>query len=315
MTEKHHRALCDNSLHLSLFANEVLAISNVERLTSLGVDFRFDLVRPILQHCSAETLSRLEQATPHLAQDTSDLWQALCFQVYPLLAQQQYSDEAPESWRDAYFVLRDLEAERLEAAGTRLRIQREKEELRKKESQIKLTDRPPPQKRSRGWGSSQPKSLLQKTRSDAAKMHKGLYGSPLMAPMSTLKTYRPVSSATMITATPTPSSAARTSSSTPGSHVTVTAVTRPCLKPLKPPNTAAISHSPVKHTPVAKASSIHSNSHNLKSVTSAPESQRPIERRPIKPPAAKKDPMAALFLPKNRIASQLPPTSNAKPRP
>lgn len=47
-------------------------------------------------------------------------------------------------------VLRDLEAERLEAAGTRLRIQREKEELRKKESQIKLTDRPPPQKRSRG---------------------------------------------------------------------------------------------------------------------------------------------------------------------
>lgn len=65
-------------------------MSSLSGLTSLGVDFRFDLVRPILQHCSAETLSRLEQATPvsfllythacagfydidlqHLAQDTS----------------------------------------------------------------------------------------------------------------------------------------------------------------------------------------------------------------------------------------------------
>lgn len=47
-------------------------------------------------------------------------------------------------------VLRDLEAQRLEAVGSKLRIQREELEQRKKDSQIKLTDKVPPAKRYRG---------------------------------------------------------------------------------------------------------------------------------------------------------------------
>lgn len=47
-------------------------------------------------------------------------------------------------------VLRDLEAQRLEAVGCKLRIQREELEQRKKDSQIKLTDKVPSIKRYRG---------------------------------------------------------------------------------------------------------------------------------------------------------------------
>lgn len=47
-------------------------------------------------------------------------------------------------------VLRDLEVQRLEAVGSKLRIQREELEQRKKDSQIKLTDKVPPVKRYRG---------------------------------------------------------------------------------------------------------------------------------------------------------------------
>ena len=46
-------------------------------------------------------------------------------------------------------VLRQAEARRFEELGSRLRNQRQEAEERKKEREVKLTDRPPPSKRSR----------------------------------------------------------------------------------------------------------------------------------------------------------------------
>lgn len=47
-------------------------------------------------------------------------------------------------------ILRELEVQRLEAVGSKLRNQREELEQRKKDSQIKFTDKVPPTKRFRG---------------------------------------------------------------------------------------------------------------------------------------------------------------------
>lgn len=100
---------------------------------------------------------------------SSDLWEKLCFKSYPLLAKQliQNVDEQPESWRDQYFVcprpfyfkdavshippklLREAEAHRLEEVKLRLRNQRIEEAERKKEREVKLTDKLPPAKRAR----------------------------------------------------------------------------------------------------------------------------------------------------------------------
>ncbi|KAK7693819.1 hypothetical protein QCA50_003391 [Cerrena zonata] len=300
-----------------------VAISNSERLTSLGDHFRIDLILPILQYCSAETLFRFEQASPQLIQETSEFWHALCFKVYPLLAQQNYSDEPPESWRDAFLHLRDLEEQRLEAAGNRLRTQREKEEQRKKDSQIKITDKLPPHKRARAWGSYQPKTLLQKTRSDAVKMQKGVYASPLASRMPVTKGYRSVltgtSGTTPLFPTVTPSVATPSSNATSGSRVTVTAVSvkRPSLKPSHSSNTSASSQSSVGPVSARKTSAptLDSSTPRPDRPLSGNQSHRVPERRSFKPPNAKKDPMAALFLPKSRAFSQLPTDSSLRTRP
>lgn len=117
------------------------SISFPTAITGLGDDVRYDVIEPVLECCSADTLLRLEQSSPvspprfitaspltldvvsrtrHLRQvpvqhqirfispdsTSSDLWERLCFKSYPLLAEQltRNADDQPESWRDQYFV-------------------------------------------------------------------------------------------------------------------------------------------------------------------------------------------------------------------
>jgi hypothetical protein len=95
------------------------------------------------------------------------LWKDMCFKCYPLAADRYHSGDLkePESWREQFFVrackfltrtnltcmqgLRQAEAKRFEELGSRLRFQRLEAEERKKEKEVKLTDRIPPSKRSR----------------------------------------------------------------------------------------------------------------------------------------------------------------------
>lgn len=80
-----------------------------------------------------------------------------------------YEEQEPASWRDEYFVscprcnwsgvlahrihsrqiLDELQYKRLEELGTRLRMQRQEAEERKKEFAVKAIDRAPPAKRRR----------------------------------------------------------------------------------------------------------------------------------------------------------------------
>ncbi|KAJ3554905.1 hypothetical protein NM688_g2868 [Phlebia brevispora] len=288
--------------------------SGVRTRRNLGDDVPVELVKPILQNCSAETLLRLEQASPYLANETSgqssihptiacdktdpsvELWKALCFRAYPLTAEQHYTDVEPESWRDAYFDLRDWEKQRLEAVGNKLRSQREELEQRRKDSQVKFTDRLPPVKRSRGWGPTQPKTLFQKTRSDAVKMQKGIYGARIpVAPVKTLRTLNTPSAKL-----PRPKTTAAATSST-GTCVTVTAVPRkppsshkPAVK--SPSSIAAVPSKPVSPVPMAhgfsgiRQTSVSPSLSRVNQIAPPPPEARPVPLKPPQRPACAPEP-------------------------
>ncbi|GBE81777.1 hypothetical protein SCP_0401500 [Sparassis crispa] len=273
-----------------------VAAAHVDSICSLGDGWRYDLIEPVVENCSPDTLLRLEQASPYIEKDTEGIWKKLCFQRYPLAAEQYQSDcpGEPESWRDAFFVLKDMEAKRLEEVTSRLRTQRQEEADRKKETQIKITDKVPTAKRARGWGPTMPKSLLQKTRSEAARMQKGIYGMRMAPPMPTTKNYS-VQPNTVTLAADTmhhpPSSSSSTSSASPqGSRVTVKAVT-------VRRRTASSSTKSIKRTAPPPPS-----------VKSPQTPSSPADELVItpKPPISKKDRMASLFMPKHRAHSQLP---------
>ncbi|KAG9318577.1 hypothetical protein JVU11DRAFT_669 [Chiua virens] len=257
---------------------------------------------------------------------SSDLWERLCFKSYPLLAEQlvQNADQPPESWRDQYFVcpicrgstlavhttqiLRKAEAHRLEEVASRIRNQRMEEVERKKEREVKLTDKLPPAKRARTtWSTtSQPLSLFQKTKNDASKLQRTMYTHRLgpKIPLSTV--HRP--------ATASPLAASSTKPVDSRIAVKAVSVTRPSasvpqtiprpVQSTKP--TSAVSKKvpispPQSSSPVRPSSPIR------------PPSQT-TELRPSKPPIQKKDPMAALFMPKHRSLSQLPSQTGTNSR-
>ncbi|KAG2038670.1 RNA polymerase II transcription factor SIII subunit A-domain-containing protein [Suillus americanus] len=276
-----------------------------DSISSLGDDaIRYDVIKPVLECCSADTLLRLEQSSPYLENDTSEIWQRLCWKSFPLLAEQylQEGSEPPESWRDQFFLLREAEAERLELAGSRLRSQRMEAEERKKEREVKITDRLPPPKRARGWGApSQPKTLFQKTKNEATKFRSSMYSARLLPP----KRQRTIhSSPSLKPAAPRPSEPAK-------SMVTVKTVAykRPSTLPA-PPQSSGRPPTPSVSAPVSPP----------KSAASPPAKPLPTvkppstgEQRPSKPQINKKDPMASLFMPKHRTLSQRPgQTSNTR---
>ncbi|KAI6045533.1 RNA polymerase II transcription factor SIII subunit A-domain-containing protein [Pisolithus marmoratus] len=174
---------------LTTYCQRVLS-AHADALSCLGDDIRYDLIKPVLECCSAETLLRLEQSSPYLQENTSDLWERLCFKTYPLLVEQliRNGELRPDSWREQFFFLREAEAHRLEEVSSKLRNQRMEAAERKKEREVKLTDRLPPTKRAR-TSATQPKTLFQKTKKEV-KFRTALYTTRILPPMAQGKTYR-----------------------------------------------------------------------------------------------------------------------------
>ncbi|KAG5338182.1 hypothetical protein C0989_008031 [Termitomyces sp. Mn162] len=313
-------------------------------ISGLGDELRYRLVRPILERCNAEQLLRLEENSPHLENDTQDIWKRLCHEDFSL-AIERYSmgsEDNPRSWKDHYFFLREAEARRLEEASAKLRNQRLVAEERKKEREVKITDRLPPPKRQRtggcallseftirsiliyqnqvssGGSSPAPKSLFQKTRSDASKLQKNLFNRivPPMPPNGKKIAVLPNHPTTNMEILP-PISGTSTSRVTvnnvirrlPGSSINSSA----SIKSSSSSSSAAIALSSQAEKPLAAAS--HPAPSTVgKSPAKSPakpplraDSSIPVEIRPLKPPGnMKKDPMASLFVPKHRAHSQLP---------
>ncbi|KAI0724986.1 RNA polymerase II transcription factor SIII subunit A-domain-containing protein [Fomitopsis betulina] len=270
----------------------------------------YTLVKPILENCSAETLLRLEQTNLEVAQESAEIWKGLCLRTSIKAAELCTSDQCPEpeSWRDQYFALQEMEAQRFEELKSRLRTIRQEADDRKKGSQIKLTDRLPPAKRTKPWSVPvQPKTLIQRTRHEAARMQKGIYGTPMLAMKAkisrTASSVPPAKRPTSTSTTPsTPSGSSGPSTNRSGSRVTVTAV---------PIRRTAVSASPpaVQDTapPPTSMSAFDTAQCGLPSTSPPPASHSPPPRSVLtRVVPAKKDPVSSIFMPKHRAHSQLP---------
>ncbi|KAI0006185.1 RNA polymerase II transcription factor SIII subunit A-domain-containing protein [Russula compacta] len=170
-----------------------VATAHVDGIVSLGDTLSYELVRPILDSCSADNLRRLEDATPHLRAHTNDLWRQHCFRENPTEADEYSSGSLvpPKSWRDLFFDLRVRKEKRLQEISARMKSQRLEAEERKRQKEIKFTDRLPPMKRGRGWSSTpQQKSLFQKTRSEASKIQRTMFEPCMRPPMPSAQTNR-----------------------------------------------------------------------------------------------------------------------------
>ena len=184
------------------------------------------------------------------------------------------------------------------------------EQERKREREIKFTDNIPPAKRARGCehlgafrfliynsitGNVAPprKTLFQKTKTEASKIQKSVFGPAMRPPMIAAKSYCCISPITI--AKPPPSSPPPSS----GSRVVVRHV---------------VQHRP-SH-PDASSLSASGSSVTQKLGSSVVTGQTPTVSPPIftspppRPPKSisttKKDAMSALFMPKHRAHSQLP---------
>ncbi|KAJ3782354.1 RNA polymerase II transcription factor SIII subunit A-domain-containing protein [Lentinula aff. detonsa] len=195
MPTEHDSFGCNNNRRIQSLVQlcQRVAGNHIESISSVG-ELPFTLVQPILERCSAEQLLRLEDASPHLKGDTEELWRTLCRRTYSAMMErlEDGTDTVPDSWRTHFYILREAEARRLEEVGSRIRSQRLEADERKKEREVKFTERLPPPKRQRtGWNMpTQPRTLFQKTRSEASRLQKNMYNTRMIPPMLKAKDYR-----------------------------------------------------------------------------------------------------------------------------
>jgi len=173
---------------------------------------------------------------------------------------------------------------------------------RKREREVKLTDRLPPPKRARGWGApSQPKTLFQKTKSEATRLRSSMFTARILPPPKRQR--MPHSSSSLIGPGPGPSKSTK-------SLVTVKTVIykRPSIAPA-PPQSSGQPPTPSGPVPAPVTPQKSATSALSQTIQSPPSK----EQRPFKSPINKKDPMTSLFMPKHRALSQLPAqTSNPR---
>ncbi|KAF8643836.1 hypothetical protein AX16_008853 [Volvariella volvacea WC 439] len=293
-----------------------VATAHIDSISGFGDELTFKLVKPILERCSAEQLSRLENASPHLAKDTPAIWKELCQRKYPTAVERYLATqiEEPELWRDQYFSFHEAEDRRLKEVSSKLRSQRQEAEAYKKGREVKLTDRVPPPKRVRtGWGApSQPRTLFQKTKNETHKIQKAMYQARIIPPMPTGKTFRVLSNPSGPTLPPPPSPAPNQPNRMTANSIAhrPSSATAQVSLLTKPQNSAQ--HVKALTPPAPKPN--QSSDPGLRSVGAAVTNSR------VEPPSSssappnsveprltkKKDPMASMFVPKHRAYSQRP---------
>lgn len=301
-----------------LFYRQV-ATTHVDSITNLGDDLTYDLVKPVLERCCAEQLLRLEHASPHLQNDTPDIWRDLCHSKYPLAVERYsklYLDE-PTSWKDHFFFLQEAEAKRLEEAAAKLRNQRLEADGRKKEREVKFTDRVPPAKRARttsAWSTNvQPKTLFQKTKSEASKIQRTVHTARIIPPMpSNGRNFRvlakpdatlPLLPASKDTSRVTVNTVMHRRASTIVSDLSTGSSSSTSTIPVSQAKFHLLASTVSKTPPTCSLSTPGSTSKQIP--LHPPISTAPSDLSPQKASTSgKKDPMAALFVPKHRAYSQ-----------
>lgn len=302
-----------------------VASSCIDSIATLGDDLSYPLVKPILERCTAEQLFVLEDSSPHLFNETPEIWMQICIRKYPTAVEKYLDDDLlePRPWRERYQVLTREEEHRFERLGSKLKAQRIEAEERKKEREVKLTDRVPPLRRPKAGGWSvplQPKTLIQKTLSEASKIQKAMYQSRMFPPMNGGKAHRVLSKPSCTLTSSTSADFNRVSVNTvpkraipgPSNRVTPPQAPSSSLTPQQSYDNNSQTTSPgfalvptVVVSDATTATQKQSNTPPKKLPTASPSTS--TDARPMKPaPPLRKDPMASLFVPKHRAYSQRP---------
>ncbi|KAI0332628.1 hypothetical protein GY45DRAFT_460750 [Cubamyces sp. BRFM 1775] len=271
----------------------------------LGEGLPEELLRPILNSCSAETLWRFEEEDPYIAAYTTDIWRNMCLKTYPRLAREP-EESGSESWKDEFARCKEEDEQRLERAAAKLREKRQLDEERRKETSIKITDKLPPAKRAR-WGvSAPPKTLFQKTRSETAKLQKGVFSTRMTRPSTQRRPIvRNYAGASTSARPPPPPPTSTSSSIASGSRVTVRAV----AVPRKPPPAEQARSVAVNANAGRTNSALSPPPPPVKEANALQTPSSPPDGRPPPPlvrPPPKKNPASTLFMPKHHAYSQLP---------
>ncbi|KAH9848902.1 hypothetical protein C2E23DRAFT_842046 [Lenzites betulinus] len=283
--------------------------AHVNSYEKLGGGLREEIVLPILNSCTPETLWRFEEEDPYIAEYTPDIWKALCHKQHPLLVRDP-DESGCESWKEEYARCHEESATKLEQAAARLRAKRQLDEEQRKASSIKITDKLPPAAKRARWGVTTSKTLFQKTRTEAVKLHKGVFSTRMTRP--TFQRRALVNNATSAwgaaAPSPLPSSSSTPTPAATGSRVTVRAVAVPRKAPGadRAPSAVSKAAGPSKPSLTASSSSMYAPPATASAASpprmppSPPDSRSPPPRAP-----AKKDPTSTLFMPKHRAYSQL----------
>ncbi|KAL0946757.1 hypothetical protein HGRIS_012934 [Hohenbuehelia grisea] len=273
-----------------------VAVNHIENITDVG-GLSYEIARPILVSCNADALSQIEDSSPDLMSSTSELWEVICRREFALATAQLEKGEDSSllnlSWKERYFAIREREHDRLEALTSKMKRRRQEEEDKKKEREVKITTRLPPGRKP-FWGQNyQPKSLLQKTISDAQKIQKSMYNRAL-PPMVAGKTHRVLPPASSSALLPVPSSEST-------SRVTVNTVRRVSTTASNSPLVRRPSVLPASHQrPTAVPSKVPPPRNPAPAPPSSNASDMPSQKSP-----SKRNPTNSLFMPKHRAYSQL----------
>ncbi|OLL23236.1 Elongin-A [Neolecta irregularis DAH-3] len=148
-------------------------------ITDLG-DCEFHLVKLILETLSAERLAILEKRSPHLKQETGDLWEKHVrndFKIHIIKEETRFSrnqpsifdDESPQ-WRLLYKKWHREQSTKLERASQKLREAQQSIDSRKAERSAKVLSKPLLQPKRSGWGAPSPRmSMIEKLKTNGNK--------------------------------------------------------------------------------------------------------------------------------------------------
>ncbi|KAK5968684.1 RNA polymerase II transcription factor SIII subunit A [Trichostrongylus colubriformis] len=99
----------------SLFSLCLRVLSNNIRVLYYAEYINYDVLKPILEKCNAETLAHIESKHHYLEEDSSDLWQRIVTKKYP-----GAEPDDSDSWKDLYSCLEKERERKLKQLSQRI---------------------------------------------------------------------------------------------------------------------------------------------------------------------------------------------------
>ncbi|KAL4399460.1 elongin complex protein [Malassezia pachydermatis] len=149
---------------------------HIHALYDVG-EMPYRLAKPFLQQCRPDQLRAIEAASPHLLEDTEELWHRACVRDFSDVrkAEEEGTLSTPTSWRDMYAMKQQQVDEARAQARERIKGRYAEHSAQKDAKRVLVANVPMPTKRRRMIPSAGPLTPLQsKGQAMLAKARTGL---------------------------------------------------------------------------------------------------------------------------------------------